>query len=225
MIVSENKPIVSKEESFLIDSKTKNLSFIRMYKILKQLGIKNNKFFLRLYDKTLQGVNPFDEENLTEEQKVRIYAEVKRNPWYFLREIVRIPVAGGKKRYELHRGNLALSFCMLNSFNSVTLMPRQHGKTISSICIYIWIYYFGTVNSNILFMNKEFPDSKRNLKTFKDIVELMPKYLIVKSKKDKDNIEEIFNASNGNTLRAMSTAISANEADKKGRGCTTPLQM
>lgn len=210
--------------SYIIDSKTTNKSFIKMYKVLKNLGIKNNKFFLVLYDKTLQGVNPFDEEKLTIEQKIRINAEVRRNPWYFLRECIRLPVAGGKKRYEIHRGNLAITFCMLNNFNSITMLPRQHGKTIGVICVYIWIYYFATNNSNMLFMNKEFADSKNNLKRFKDIVELLPKYLITKSKKDKDNIEEIQNGTNGNSIRAMSVGITPSEADKKGRGSTTALQ-
>jgi len=144
---------------YIIDSKTTNKSFIKMYKILKSKGIKNNKFFLKLYDSTLQGVDPFDEEKITTELSIRINAEIRRNPWYFLREIVRVPVAGGVKRYELHRGNLASSFCQFNSFNFIELLPRQHYKTVSCIINYIWFYYFGTENSTILFLNKEFPDS------------------------------------------------------------------
>lgn len=209
----------------MVDGKTKNKSFIKIYKVLKDLGIKHNKFFLYLYDPTLQGVNVYDEENLTEELKLRIKTEIARNPWYFLREVIRIPVAGGFKKYELNRGNLAISFCMLNSLNSITMLPRQHGKTIGAISVFIWIYYFGTSNSNILFMNKEFADSKLNLKRFKDIVELLPKWLISKNKNDKDNIEEIANGTNGNTVKAVSIGLTSSEADKKGRGCTTPLQF
>lgn len=152
----------------IIDTKTSNLSFIKMHKILKDLKIKNNKFFLKLYDDSLQTVhvwikdkkgNEIENPNLTKEEKLRITAEIRRNPWYFFREIVRLPVAGGKKAFELHRGNLALMFCMLNSLNSITILPRQHYKTVSSLTVYIWIYYFATENSNVLFLNKEFPDS------------------------------------------------------------------
>jgi len=209
----------------IYDSKTTNISFLKMYKTLKLLGIKNNKFFLILYDKKLQGVDPFDEKNLTEKQKLRIKCEIRRNPWYFLREIIRIPVPGGLKRYELHRGNLALSYCMFNCFNSITLMPRQHGKTVGCLCNYEWIYDFGTENSTILFMNKAFPDSKRNLKIMKDIREKLPSYLLEKDKRDVDNLEIITKYENNNTIRALASATSEDEADKKGRGITSPLQM
>jgi len=66
---------------------------------------------------------------------------------------------------------------------------------------------------------------KRNLKTFKDIYDLLPGYLKVKNKADVDNIEHISNATNGNTIRALSSAINENEADKRGRGITSPLQF
>jgi len=203
--------------SYIIDTTTDNISFKRMYKILKSLGIKNNKFFLKLYDKTLQGVNPRDEANLTKEQKIRILAEIKRNPWYFLREVVVLNVAGGKKRYELHRGNLAISWCMFNNLNSISLLPRQHGKTVSTITNYEWFYRFGTSNSNMLFMHKDFGGSKNNLKILKDIDENLPSYLKAKDKKDIDNLEYIANVTTGNTIRALSSATSASESDKRGR--------
>ena len=204
-------------KKYIIDTHTTNRSFKRMYKVLKTLGIKNNKFFLRLYDASLQDVNPRDEANLTKEQKLRIIAECKRNPWYFFREVVVLNVAGGKKKYELHRGNLALTWCMLNNYNSITLLPRQHGKTVSTVCGYVWLYLFGTENSNILFMNKDFGGSKNNLKLFKDIMDNLPNYLKNKNKNDKDNVEFIVSGTTGNTLRAISSAISAAEADKRGR--------
>jgi len=203
--------------SYIIDTQTTNKSFKRMYKILKTIGVKNNKFFLKLYDTSLQGVNPRDEANLTKEQKMRILAECKRNPWYFFREVVILNVAGGKKRFELHRGNLAILWCMLNNYNSITLLPRQHGKTVSTVCGFVWLYTFGTENSNILFMNKDFGGSKNNLKLFKDIYDNLPSYLKNRNKNDKDNVEFIVNATTGNTIRAISSAISAAEADKRGR--------
>jgi len=210
--------------NYIIDVNTTNKSFIRMYKILKNKGIKHNKFFLILYDKDLVGVNPFDEANLTRELQIKINAEVIRNPWYFLREIVRIPVPGGLKRYELHLGNLAQSFCMFNSLNLIELLPRQHGKTVGTCCVYEWFYDFNSSNSNILFLNKEFVDSKRNLKILKDIRDNLPSYLKFNNNKlDTNNIEYMSSSKNGNTIRALSAAHSEDEADKKGRGNTSPL--
>lgn len=198
-----------------IDTKTKNKSFIKMAKILKRLGINNRFFFLKLYDKGLQGVNPHD-PNLSVEMQTRITNECVRNPWYFLREVVRIPEPGGTINFQLHRGNLALAFCMLNNINLIQLLPRQHGKTISAICVYVWIYHFATENSNILFINKEFTDSKENLKRFKNISEQLPEYLKFKHKKDVDNEEYIKCTKNNNTIKAVSVANTPPEADKKG---------
>jgi len=216
---------MSISQPYIIDTQTDNMSFKKMYKVLKAKGIKNNKFFLKLYDKSLQGVNPRDEDNLTKEQKIRIIAEIKRNPWYFFREVVMLNVAGGKKRYELHRGNLALTWCRLNCLNSITLLPRQHGKTVSSLCVDEWFYRFGALNSNILFVHKDFGGSKNNLKILKEIDENLPSYLKTRDKKDVDNLEYITNTTTGNTVRALSSAMSASEADKRGRGLTAPLVL
>ena len=73
-----------------IHKTTTNKSFLAMHNLLKDLNITNNKFFLRIYDKKLIDIDPFS-ENLTYEQKARILKEIKINPWYFIREIIRIP--------------------------------------------------------------------------------------------------------------------------------------
>jgi hypothetical protein len=209
---------------YSIDYTTSNNSFLKMYIELKKRNIQNNKYFLKIYDKSLIGVDPHS-ENLTAEQQSRILQEIIRNPWYFLREVVRISVPGKPKRYELHRGNLALSFCMLLNLNTVIELPRQNYKTISALCIYVWMYHFGTSGSNMIFGNKLYDDAKLNIKRFKDIVELLPSYLIFKNQKDDtDNIERIASAKNKNTIVAVPAATNIGQADKVGRGNTTPIQ-
>ena len=100
---------------FIYDVYTKNLSFIQTSKDLANLGVKNNKFFLKLYDKELLGVNPYS-PSITQEQIKRIIIECVRNPWYYLRELARIPASGGTlgpgggDPYILHRANLAATY-------------------------------------------------------------------------------------------------------------------
>ena len=86
MMPFRNKPI--------IDVQTRNLSFLQTAKDLKILGIKNNVFFLQLFDPALQGIDPHN-PHLPEEIQMRIINECLINPWYFLREVVRIPEQGG----------------------------------------------------------------------------------------------------------------------------------
>lgn len=100
---------------------TTNTSFLEMHYYLRDKGIKNNKFFLILYDKDLAGVDPFD-PNLTPIMKQKILRECMSNFWYFIREVVRIKdeggAAGSGKRYKLHRGNLALNFGFICNWNN-----------------------------------------------------------------------------------------------------------
>ena len=95
---STNAPIVS-----FVDYTTSNNSFLKMYKKLKSMDIKNNKFFLRIYDRSLSKIDPHD-PNLTQEEQSKVLQECIRNPWYFIREVIRIPVPGKPKKFELHRG-------------------------------------------------------------------------------------------------------------------------
>ena len=57
------------------------------------MGVKNHYFFLALYDKSLLNVDPHSKD-LTTEQRLRIAYECKINFWYFIREVVRVPVVG-----------------------------------------------------------------------------------------------------------------------------------
>ena len=74
----------------ILDWKTKNQSFIDVHNDLRRLGIKNNTFFLKLYDKDLQGVDPYSPA-LPLEMQIKVYIECVVNPWYYLREFARIP--------------------------------------------------------------------------------------------------------------------------------------
>lgn len=203
---------------------TENVSFLKIYRILNDLGIANNRFHLKLYDKTLVDVDPYDPD-LTLEQKSRVIKEVKQNFWYFIREIVRIPVAGGVKGYELHRGNLALSWCLSNNINTIIELPRQNYKSISAVIFYLWLYNYATINSEMMLMNKRFEDSKLNLRRIKEIRDELPPYLrFVDERKDINNLTYLESALNKNKLVAKPTANDEPSADGLGRGCTQPCQ-
>ena len=59
---------------------TTNNSFMKMHYFLKAKGIKNNKFFLAIYDPGLMGVDPRD-PNLSVQMKLRIIRECSCNFW------------------------------------------------------------------------------------------------------------------------------------------------
>lgn len=217
-----------------IHKETTNQSFIDMHHYLKQQGIKNNDFFLALLDPGLAGVDPRD-PSLSTSMKARIMNECRLNYWYFLREVVRIPMQGGNglgDRYKLHRGNLAMNFLFTMNFNMFVEMPRQHGKTVAALCRYLWTYNFGTTNSEIMFMHKDHQGSKKNLADLKTYREALPSYLRMdsttgasgKQLKVPNTVVMIENPYNHNKIKTFASARTQSAADNLGRGFTTPMQ-
>lgn len=218
-----------------IHKETTNQSFIDMRNYLMSKGIQNNDFFLALIDVGLAGIDPRD-PNLSTSMKARVLQECRANYWYFLREVVRIPVQGGTvgsgDRYKLHRGNLAMNFLFVLNFNQFVEMPRQHGKTTAALCRYLWVYNFGTSNSEIMFMHKDHSGSKKNLKDLKAIRDALPSYLQMSSavnsegKKLKvpNTIVMIQHPFNNNKITTFPSARTRDTANNLGRGSTMPLQ-
>ena len=211
---------------------TKNKSFIEIYSYLKSQGINNCKFHLQLYDPALASIDPHD-PNLSFDMKVRVLKECRHNYWYFIREVVRIPSPGTNTgiMYELNRANLALSFCCSIHLNVFEEIPRQCGKTTSVLTWILWLFNFGTDNSEISFLNKRLQDSTYNLGELKKIRDLLPEYLKMNSTyttdgkkiKPRSNVESMQHSFNGNIIRTVASARSATAAASLMRGRTVPI--
>lgn len=214
---------------------TTNKSFMDVHYYLKDTGIDNNAFFLVLFDPDLAHINPRD-PRINTHIKQKILRECMINYWYFLRECIRIPDQGGSSnggmQYKLHRGNLALNFCLVNNWNIFAEFPRQHGKTIAVICRILWEFIFGTTNSEMMLINKKHDDSKLNLQRLKEIREALPSYLQMsgqfgtdgKRLKVKDSVEVLSHPTNGNRVKTLAAARNKVNANSLGRGCTQPRQ-
>lgn len=226
---------IIKPQVIYTHKETTNQSFIDMHNYLKMTGIKNNDFFLALFDSGLAGVDPRD-PNLSAEMKGRVLIECQRNYWYFIREVVRIPQQGGQvgsgARYKLHRGNLAMNFLFVLNFNQFVELPRQHGKTTAALVRYLWVYNFGTSNSEIMFMHKDHTGSKNNLKNLRTIRDALPSYLQMSSSTGVDGkklkvpntVVTIEHPYNHNKIITFPSARTKDSANSLGRGSTQPLQ-
>lgn len=211
---------------------TTNRSFLEMHYYLKKIGVTNNRFMLTLLDPDLAGIDPHDPK-LTQVQKAKILREVRYNFWYYLREVVRIPTSGNATgdKYKLHRGNLALNFCLMYNLNIFFELPRQQGKSISAVIWYLYVYNFATSNSEITFLNKAMKDSKLNLQRLKDIRELLPSYLRMdqpysmnnKKLKTPSTVETIQHPINKNQIKTAPSARNAIAAANLLRGRTIPV--
>lgn len=200
---------------------TKNKSFVDLAAKLRSMGIKNHLFLLALYDQTLSNVDPHDPE-LTDQLKLRVLAECKRNIWYFFREVLRIPQKGGAvTHFRAHRSNIAVIWCVVTAVMVYVEQIRQSGKTTTVGGIVNYILNIYGKNSSINWLTRD--DSLR-VKTMGDIKGMMdelPDYCILKLSGDKSNTSELEVSVLDNTLKMHVPSKSVKDADKIGRGFTS----
>ena len=223
---------VAQPQTIYYHMSTTNKSFLEVHKYLEDSGIQNNKFFLALLDPDLARIDPHD-PMLSTQYKTKVLRECLYNPWYYFREVVRIPDSGKASgvKFKLTRGNLALTFCQMMNMNIFLEQPRQTGKTISSLCWYLYLFNFGTANAEIDFLNKNLEASKLNLQRIKDIRDLLPTYLRMDQAfapdgskiKGRNNVESMQHPVNNNQIKTVASARNRVAAASLLRGRTTPL--
>ena len=211
---------------------TTNKSFLEIHQFLKDSGIENNRFMLTLLDPDLARIDPHD-PTLSAMMKTKVLKECLYNPWYFFREVVRIPDSGQATgvKFQLSRGNLALLFCLMMNLNTFLEQPRQTGKTISSLCWYLYLFNFGTANAEMSFLNKKLDDSKLNLQRIREIRDLLPSYLKMDQAfapdgskvRGKNNVETLQHPVNNNRIRTVASARNKVAAASLMCGRTTPI--
>lgn len=234
-VINDNgKFDLDRRRPYIIDHKTRNLSFLQTAMDLASLDIRHNNFMLALFDRSLVGLDPYS-PFLTAQQQGAIINECYINPWYFLREVVRIPDQGGQGGvpYQLNRANLASTWLYLLNIDHYLVIPRQTGKTISTVAILLWSFLFGTSSSEFMFINKSAEDAVNNLGRLKTLREALPQYLrfneIIDADgrvdKGKDNVKTVISPVTKNKIVTKPSAASVYRADNIGRGNTQPIRM
>jgi hypothetical protein len=205
----------------IYDFHTKNKSFLELYNDLYKMGIKNNKFFLKLFDPDLQNVDVYH-GILPLDIQLKVYLEILINPWYYLREICRIPEdgspieIGGGCQYQIDRNSLASWYCYLNGIDHYDSKPRQTGKTQNAIAEINYGFNYGSVSATFLFFNKDYPLAKQNLYRLKCQRDMLPLFLQEKFAYDEnggidkgiDNVTSLKNPITNNTILVMPKATS-----------------
>ncbi|MGP3842652.1 hypothetical protein [Pseudomonas aeruginosa] len=206
-----------------VDLTTKNKSFIKLALTYKKMGIKNYKFILAILDQGLIGVDPYD-PNLSEEMKFRINMECKYNPWYFFREVARIPPNSGNNPipFQANRGNIALFWCYFNHVDFGLLQPRQTGKSVSTDVLNTGMMYIWGENTKINLITKDNKLRNANIERLKVMRDLLPEYIHYTDPLDADNSELMTCIRLGNRYLTAVGRNDVNAADKLGRGLTVP---
>lgn len=204
---------------------TKNESFLRLAQLYKTMGIRNHAFHLALINPELEHIDPHA-DNLTVDQMMAIGMECRWNPWYFFREVARVPPQASQwpLPFRANRGNIAVYWLFFNHVDVGLVQPRQTGKSVSTDILMEFLIDIGATNTRINLLTKDEDLRKQNVERIKAIREYVPDYLKQLSKKDADNKEEITCVVKGNRYRTAVGQSNAIAANKVGRGLTSPIQ-
>ena len=208
----------------IVDTKTTNKSFLRLAGIYKAMGIHNKAFPLALLNPALQGVNPYAKD-LSLEQIMMIAEECKLNPWYFFREIIRVPAPGSPEpiQYIASRANIAMYWLFFNHITSFIVQIRQTGKSVAADCLNIYLIDVATTNTDIHLLTRNDDLRVKNIKRIKEIESYLPPYLALKSRADSNNTEKITCTRLGNTYLTSVGQASIQGARNVGRGMTIAI--
>lgn len=208
----------------IVDTKTSNKSFLAMADRYRRMGIENYFFMLALHNPELQGVDPFD-PNLTKEQRTAIAYECKTNPWYFIREVARLPPVSGIEpmQYIANRGNIAVYWCFFNHITSILIQPRQTGKSGSIDILSDWIIDVAGNHTKMLMITKDAALQSDAISRIKGMRELLPGYIYSKNKIDADNKTGLNNSALVNEYKTGVARANKMAANNLGRGMTTAI--
>ncbi len=206
------------------DYSTRNTSFLEFAATLHAMGVTNCLFPLALHDQRLQGVDPRDYENLTDDLKERIVLEINTNPWYFLREVLRIPASGVDGiPFRANRGSIAQWWARMLNIDIFMMQPRQTGKSVTADSQHLWFTMFKKVKATMMCVTRDKSLITQNVNRLKKMRALLPKYTWVPTKKDKD-IETLFNYGKlENTIVFKGAQNDEENAKKALRGFTSEL--
>lgn len=209
----------------IADTKTKNTTFLKLAHLYRtELKIKNWKFCLALLQPDLQGVDPYD-PFLDRVTKAKIAFECKYNPWYYFREVARVPSTSGPipAAFRANRGNIALYWSFFNHVDFGLLQPRQTGKSVSTDMLMIGIMYIWGVKTTINLITKDAKLRQANIERLKEMRDLLPDYIDMMDKNDMDNSEMLTCVRLDNRYKTSVARNDRQAADKLGRGLTIPI--
>lgn len=212
----------------LPDFDTGNKSAVRTAALLKKLGFRNWRFPLALIDQGLKGLDPWD-TNLTQEIQERMMAESKRNPFYFFREVFRAPKRAGAKvggYFQFNRANVSTIWLFYNHCTNYLIQPRQTGKSFVADGIDTHLLFVGTTDTEIHLITKDNGLRVKNLASIKKARdESIPAWMNMCNRSDVANQTTLSVKALGNSIQAHVGQPNEFDADKVGRGFSTPVVM
>lgn len=205
----------------IADYNTSNETFLDFAELLDRMGISNSLWPLQLFQPELSGVDVYSDD-LDHTTKAMIALEAEYNPYYYLREIARIPPISGidPVPFIANRANMSLTWTYMNHIEYMLIQIRQTGKSVSMDCISTWLQLFAMRNSRQLLITKDDSLRRENIIRLRNMRGFLPKWLVVEDRTDAANQSLVTYNTRGNIYR---TAVGQNSEDAAlnvGRGAS-----
>lgn len=189
---------------------TRNNSALAVYKQLVKTDVKNAGEILKLLDSSLDNIDPHSKD-LTEEQKVRICIEARDNPWYFYREIVKIPSTNSSpSHFRFGIVSIGAIFACIKNKDLIYETPRQEGRTTFSIVRALHSAYMkvdGKTNEDLPILPNRVSKA-RYIMQYSDTYKCLPDYLFPDKADSLKNgliIPTCRNTANNSARRSVNT--------------------
>lgn len=203
----------------IADDKTQNTSFLEFSSLLIKLNVKNNLFPLQLLQPELSGLDPLAPDFPVELREL-VAVELKFNPFYFWREIFRLPPQSGMVPDKLQANRACISYywSLCNHIDYFQQQIRQTGKSVCADGWSEWPTYFGAENMEMLLITKDDQLRRINIARLQKMRTYFPKWLVLDDKSDANNQTTITYNSKRNVLRTAVGQNSEESALNIGRG-------
>jgi len=213
-----------KYPSAIVHTQTKNQSFLDMAGVYKSMGIKNHAFLLALHNPLLAEIDPHD-PTLTDSMKRMVMKEAYENPWYYFRECVKAPPLAGIDpiQFRANRGNMATLWLFFNHIMQLLIQPRQTGKSFTVDSLMAGLLNLWCFNTKINLLTKDEKLRAETVSRLKDIIKYLPKYMVMRTKKDSNNSESISIQLNNNVYKSHVAQSSEAAAFNAARGLSSPI--
>lgn len=207
---------------------TKNRSWVRMALVLRdKFKLQNYQFHLALLDPGLEHIDPHD-PSLPEDMKLRVKIECGLNPWYFFREVMKVPAKAGvgANQFRCNRFVLSSIFLHYNHIDIAAVIMRQVGKSLTAQGIKAHLLSSVMWNSSLLWVTTNAKKQRDTIRGTKDILKLLPDYIYkAHPKYDADNMQEITNYARNNYVLYGVGQADKKRAEENGRGYQLAVKM
>lgn len=203
---------------------TTNDSWKRLAGVYREMGIKNHAFPLALHNPDLEFVDPHN-PFITEEEILMVMDECYDNLWYFMREVARVPAKAGSgaKQLEANRGNIATWWLFMQHITMILIQIRQTGKSLTSNLLARWLLSIRCSKTQLNLLTKDDTLRGETIRALKEIEDELPFYMRLRNRNDVNNTEMLTVKARGNSYLAHVPQSSVKNANKVGRGLTSPI--